>query len=139
MNNLQFPLNFKFKVTTIANDFEVTDASKRTVSYVRQKMFKFIEEIDVYNNDSKSQIIYKINANKWIDFSATYSFTDKSGAHLGKVARKGWVSLWKTKYDIFDEKDQHKYEINSVFIFWILDFVFFKKSFFTRTYRIFCR
>lgn len=111
MNNLHFPLQFQFKMTTFSNDFEVTDASNKTISYVRQKMFKFIEEIDVYNNQTKSDLIYKIKADKWIDFSAAYSFTDKNGQHLGKVARKGWVSLWKTKYEIFDAHNQHKYEI----------------------------
>lgn len=111
MNNLQFPLNFQFKITTFSNDFEVTDASNKTISYVRQKMFKFIDEIDVYNNQNKSELIYKIRANKWIDFSAAYSFTNKDGKHLGKVARKGWVSLWKAKYDVFDANDQHKYVI----------------------------
>lgn len=111
MNNLQFPLNFKFKVTTLSNDFEVTDASNRTISYVRQKMFKFVDEIEVFDNSNKTNLKYKINANKWIDFNTAYNFTDNSGKYLGKVARKGWVSIWKTKYDIFDEKDQHKYEI----------------------------
>lgn len=111
MNKLQFPLQFQFKVTTLSNDFTVTDASNKTISYVRQKMFKFVDQIDVFKDQSRNEILYKINADKWIDFSAAYSFKDASGTHLGKVARKGWVSLWKSKYEIFDSNNQHKYII----------------------------
>ena len=111
MNKWQFPLQFQFKIGTLANDFVVTDASNRTLAYVRQKMFKLVEHIDVYKDETKSEIIYEIKADRWIDFSASYRFTDKNGAHLGRVARKGWASMWKAKYDVFDAHDQYKFEI----------------------------
>lgn len=106
MKNLQFPLSLNFKISTLSNDFTAKDANGNTVAYVKQKMFKFVEDVSVFNDDSKSQLNYKINANKWLDFSASYNFTNSAGAELGKVARKGWASIWKARYEIYDEKQQ---------------------------------
>ncbi len=103
VNDISFPLSLTFKVATIANDFVVKDANGTTISYVKQKMFKLIEDVSVFTNESQSTLLYKINANKWIDFSATYIFTNNVGAEIGRVARKGWSSLWKSRYEIYDE------------------------------------
>lgn len=99
----EFPLTFKFKIGTLANDFIATDANENTLAYVRQKMFKFKEAVKVYNNDSKSNVLYTINANKVIDWSASYFFTNSEGSQIGHVGRKGFKSLWKAHYEIFDE------------------------------------
>jgi len=115
MNSLQFPLDLTFKITTFSNDFVAQDANGQTVAYVRQKMLKLIEEIQVFNNESRSELNYTIKANKWLDFSASYLFTDKYGRDLGRITRKGWASLWKANYDIFDEaqiEDLHVSEEN---------------------------
>ncbi len=111
MKNLQFPLQFKFQIMSLANDFVASDAQGITVAYVRQKMFKFIDEIVVYNNESESQVDYKIKANKWIDFSAAYNFTNNEGREIGKVARKGWSSMWKANYEIYSETQELRYII----------------------------
>jgi len=106
MNNTQFPIQFQFKITTLANDFIAKDAKGATVAYVREKMFKFIDEVSVYDDDSKSDLRYTIKANKWLDFSASYAFNNSTGAEIGRVARKGWASIWKARYEIYDEKQQ---------------------------------
>jgi uncharacterized protein YxjI len=111
MKNLQFPLHFKFQIMSLANDFVASDAQGVTVAYVRQKMFKFIDEINVFNNESESQLEYKIKANKWIDFSAAYNITNNEGRDVGKVARKGWSSMWKANYEIFSETQELQYII----------------------------
>ena len=48
-----FPIEFSFKIGTLANDFIATDANGKTIAYVRQKMFKFKEAIMIYTNDKK--------------------------------------------------------------------------------------
>lgn len=111
MQNLQFPLHFKFQIMSLANDFVASDTHGTTVAYVRQKMFKFIDEIVVYNNESESQVDYRIKANKWIDFSAAYNFTAGDGREVGKVARKGWSSIWKANYEIYSEAQELQYII----------------------------
>ena len=115
MNLLQFPLDLTFKIGTLSNDFVAKDANEQTVAYVRQKMLKLIDEVQVFSDESRSELNYTIKANKWLDFSASYSFTDMNGKDLGRIARKGWASLWKANYDIFDEaqiKDLHVREEN---------------------------
>lgn len=111
MNTIQFPVNFTFKVTSLANDFEVKDANDQVYAYVRQKMFKFIDEIKVYSDTTKENLLFTINANKWLDFSAAYTFTNAQGLPLGKVARKGWASIWKARYEVFSVNDEQKYMI----------------------------
>lgn len=111
MSGLQFPIDFTFKISTLANDFTATDANGNVIAYVRQKMFKFKEAIEIFSDESRSQVIYTINADKWIDFSAAYSFKNTVGEELGKVARKGWRSIWKAKYEIIDQNQQKQYSI----------------------------
>jgi uncharacterized protein YxjI len=110
----QFPLTFKFKVGTLSNDFSITDANNTTVSYVRQKMFKLKEDILCYSDESKANLIYRIKANKWIDYSATYTFSDANDLELGRVARKGRASLWKATYEIFNLNQEHEFTIKEV-------------------------
>lgn len=111
MKNVQFPVNFEFKITTFANDFVAKDANGQTIAYTRQKMFKFKEDIEVFNNESKEQRNYRIKADRWLDFSAAYSFFDASEKEIGKVVRKGWKSLWKAEYEIIDAAQQSQYVI----------------------------
>ncbi len=103
MNNLSFPLEFVFKVASLSNDFTATDASGRTLAYVRQKLLKLIDEVVVFSDESRTRVLYRIKADRWIDFSATYTFTNAGGREVGRIARKGWASIWKAHYEIFDE------------------------------------
>ncbi len=111
MQELRYPLTFTFKVATLANDFTATDASGRVVAYVRQKMLKFKEDIQIYSDESRSRVIYQIRADRWLDWSAAYAFFDENEREFGKVARKGWRSLWKAEYEIVDQHDQGQYKI----------------------------
>jgi uncharacterized protein YxjI len=103
MNNLRFPLQLVFKISTFSNDFTVRDANGETTAYVKQKMFKLIESIDVFTDESQKTKQYNIKANQWLDFSAAYIFRNSEGNEIGSVARKGWASIWKARYEVFDE------------------------------------
>lgn len=111
MSHFQFPLHLTFKIGTLANDFIATDANDQTLAYVRQKMFKLKEEVNLFTDDSKSELRYSIKANKWLDFSASYIFEDANGKNLGRVARKGWRSIWKAHYDVYDTSDNQDFII----------------------------
>ena len=111
MQNLTFPINFQFKVTTFSNDFTATDASGAMVAYVRQKMFKLKEDIVIYSDPGKLKVNYNIKADRWLDFSAAYAFFDDNGQEFGKIARTGWRSIWKAKYEIIDENKELQYTI----------------------------
>lgn len=111
MKELKFPIKFIFNISTLSNDFTATDSSGKTVAYVKQKLFKLKEDITIYDNEDKTNVNFKIKADKWIDFSTAYSFTDNSGTELGKIARKGWASIWKAKYELIDQNQKLQYHI----------------------------
>mgnify|MGYP000303651658 CR=1 FL=1 len=111
---LVFPLHFEFKITTLANDFVVKDANGQTLAYVRQKMFKFVEDIQIFTNESKKEQIYNIKADRWIDFNSIYSFFDKNDKLMGSVARKGMKSLWKAQYQIHNNNKELAYHIKEI-------------------------
>ena len=113
LNNLNYPLDFKFKISTLSSDFNITDKNGNYVAYVRQKMFKLKEDVVVFNDESRSKELFRIRANQWIDFNASYNIKSvENDKTFGKLARKGMKSLWKAKYEIFDDKDQSKYSIS---------------------------
>ncbi len=111
MQNIQFPVKFSFKITTLSNDFTATDATGTTVAYVRQKLFKLKESVIIYSNATKSQVLYTIKADRWLDWSAAYRIDEAGGRNLGKVARKGWGSIWKATYNIIDAQQKMQYKI----------------------------
>ena len=113
LKNLNYPLDFKFKITTLASDFNITDRNGNYVAYVRQKMFRLKEDVIVFSDESRTKELFNIKANQWIDFNASYMMTDLlTGKKFGSLARKGVRSIWKARYDIIDEKDKPIYQIN---------------------------
>lgn len=109
---LNFPLEFEFKIGTLANDFIAKDAQGGMIAYVRQKMFKFKEDVVLFSDQSKSKELYRIKADKWIDFNTTYSFTNANEAYMGSVGRKGMKSLWKASYTIFNPEKVEEYTVS---------------------------
>ncbi|AZB22694.1 hypothetical protein EG338_11845 [Kaistella haifensis] len=113
LQNLNYPLDFKFKITTLSSDFNITDKNGNYVAYVRQKMFKLKEDVIIFNDETRSRELFRIQANQWIDFNASYSMTDlENGKNFGTLARKGMRSLWKSHYDVLDENNALKYQIS---------------------------
>ena len=111
MMHFKYPLKFEFKVLALAPQFSVRDASGQEIFYVHQKLFKLKEDISVFSNKSKSELLYKVKADKWIDWSTSYTFSSAHGDFLGRVGRKGMRSLWKATYDIFDQNNRQDFSI----------------------------
>ncbi|WP_207534814.1 hypothetical protein [Desertivirga arenae] len=111
VSKIEYPVTFKFKIGTFGNDFIVTDATGRTIAFVRQKLFKLKEAIMIYSDESKTELLYQIKADRWIDFNANYAFSDGNDLALGSVGRKGMKSLWKASYQIFDEGKNLEFNI----------------------------
>jgi len=110
--DFKYPITFEFKIGTLANDFIAKDSSGNTIAYVRQKMFKLKEDIQVFSNESKSKVLYTIGADRIIDFNASYSFKNENDIEIGKVGRKGRKSLLKAHYNIFDQNSNLDYTIS---------------------------
>jgi uncharacterized protein YxjI len=117
LNNLNYPLDFKFKISTLASDFNITDKNGNYVAYVRQKMFKLKEDVIIFNDESKSKELFRIKADRWLDFNASYSLTEiATGRSFGRLARKGCVlsgnrltTFWTVmiKRDLPSQKTTH--------------------------------
>ena len=88
---MNYPLQMNFKILGIAPQIFVTDANGSSVFYVRQKLFKLKEAVRVYRDKSREDLKYEIKADRILDFSAKYTFTDQNGSTVGAVGRKGCV------------------------------------------------
>lgn len=99
---MQFPLQLTFKLIALAPQLTVTDAGGQTVAYVQQKLFKLKEAVTVYRDASKTEELYRLAADRIIDFSAHYHITGSAGQPLGSLRRRGMRSLWRAHYEIVD-------------------------------------
>lgn len=99
---MQYPLSLSFKLLALGPQISVTDATDRLVFYVKQKLFRLKEEVTVFGDREQQQALYRIHADRVLDFSARYHFTDVGGADLGAVKRQGMRSLWSARYDILE-------------------------------------
>ena len=99
---MQYPLGLNFKIMALAPQISVTDASGQQVLYVKQKLFKLKEAVTVFADAAQTRPLYTINADRIIDFSAQYHFTDLTGLPLGSVKRDGMKSLWRSRYNILN-------------------------------------
>jgi uncharacterized protein YxjI len=99
---MNYPLNLSFKILAIARQISVTDATGRMVLYVKQKAFKLKESVTVFADKEQTVSLFTINADRVIDFSARYQFTDRTGAPIGAVKRQGMKSLWKARYEVLN-------------------------------------
>ena len=97
-----FPLKLSFKIAALAPQIYVRDASGNEILYVRQKLLKLKDKIRVFADSSQADQLYEIDADRILDWSARFTFTDRQGRVLGSVRRLGTKSLWKATYEIAD-------------------------------------
>ena len=103
---MQYPLTLRFKIVALAPQVFVDDANAQPICYVRQKLLKLKEQVEIFTDRTRSQKLAHIQANKVIDWSARYTFTDAQGAEVGSVGRKGMRSLWRAHYEVFNPGDE---------------------------------
>ncbi|MCB1033958.1 MAG: hypothetical protein KDD47_09015 [Acidobacteria bacterium] len=100
---MDYPLTMSFKILALAPQVYLRDSSGTPLLYVRQKLLKLKEKIQVFRDDSKTTQLFEINADRVIDFSARYHFSDPNGNSVGSIKRRGARSLWRASYEISDE------------------------------------
>ncbi|NJR19709.1 MAG: hypothetical protein HC785_31315 [Calothrix sp. CSU_2_0] len=99
---MQYPLQLTFKFWALSPQISIADAQGNLLFYVKQKLFKLKEAITVFADAERTRPLYYIKADRIIDFSARYEFTDENGTPIGAVKRQGLKSLWRARYDVFD-------------------------------------
>ena len=111
ISEYNYPLQFEFKIGTMSNDFIAKDASGKTLVYVRSKLFKLKEDIQVFATEKKEEVLFTIKADRIIDFNACYAFADDEGEIVGQIGRKGAKSLLKAHYEIYDNQKKPEFLI----------------------------
>jgi len=109
---MKYPVELTFKLLAIASQIYIRDADGALVGYVKQKLFKLKEDINVFVDEGQTRLLFNIKADRVLDFSAKYNFTDASGMQLGSIKRQGMRSLWRANYEIFDNGDRQVMKIN---------------------------
>lgn len=100
---MDYPLSLSFKVLGLAPQIYVRGAGGSDIFYVKQKLFKLKEAVQVFRDSSRSEHLYSIGADRIIDFSAKYTITDEaSGSPIGAIKRQGMKSMFKAHYDVLD-------------------------------------
>lgn len=108
---LQYPLQFHFHISTLHSDFSITESNGNLLYYVRQKMFRLKEKVEVFSDRERTQKQFTIQANQWLDFNTTYEFINTQNNLEGRLSRKGWKSLWKSHYEVFNSLGEQEFLI----------------------------
>jgi hypothetical protein len=107
LEGIQYPLFLSFKIFALASQATVTDSNGRIVLYTKQKLFKFREHVEIWTDKSQGTRLAEIKANQLIDWSARYFSSDAKGSAIGSVGRRGWRSIWKAHYEVFNPGDNN--------------------------------
>jgi hypothetical protein len=103
---MNYPLQLSFEILSLARKISVIDAAGNLSFYVKQKMFKLKESVTVFADVEQKRPLYELKADRVLDFSASYHFTDARGNQIGTVRRKGMKSIWRARYDIVNGSGQ---------------------------------
>ena len=109
---MNYPIELSFKLLAIASRIYIRDANGGLIGYVKQKLFKLKEDINIFADENQTQHLYNIKADRVLDFSARYNFTDAQGNRIGSIKRKGMRSLWRANYEIHDASELQTLKIN---------------------------
>jgi uncharacterized protein YxjI len=103
---LQYPLTLNFEMAlftpALPLQISVRNGTGREILYVRQKLLKLRDKIKIFSDSSQSQELYEVNADRILDWSARFVFTDPQGRTVGAIQRQGSRSIWRATYDIQD-------------------------------------
>jgi hypothetical protein len=99
---IQFPLTMSFKIAAFNPQVRVVDATGRLVAYGKQKALKLKEDITIFEDEGQQRPLFRVHADRVIDWGARYTILDPLGTPLGALRREGARSLWKATYHIED-------------------------------------
>lgn len=109
---MKYPLNLRCKIIAISPQIFVTESDGNPVLYVKQKLLKLKEHVEVFTDKTREKKLCDIKANKVIDWSSAYNFTGAQGNSFGGIRRKGLKSLWRARYEIYSGDSDGTTEFN---------------------------
>ncbi len=109
---MNYPIDLTFKLLALASQIYIRDTNGNLMGYVKQKLLKLKEDINVFADESQTNILFNIKADRVLDFSARYNFTASNGQLLGSIKRQGMRSIWKANYEISDASGNQVMQIH---------------------------
>ena len=83
--------------------FRLQTMDGRLLAYSKQKAFKLKEDIRVYADEEQRNELLFIQADRIVDFSASYKVVDsQTGEHVGSLRRKGFSSMLRDSWEVLD-------------------------------------
>jgi uncharacterized protein YxjI len=107
---MKFPIYIKFNL--IGHKIEIVDSDGNNFGFIRAKILAIKEHVEIYNNESQSELLYELRATQFIDFGSTYNFTNGQGYKIGSIAQEAFTSLVKASYKVTDSSDNYLYHIS---------------------------
>jgi uncharacterized protein YxjI len=102
----RFILRQRFRLVTNEYDFYVPGPDGRSLGerfcFVRQKTFKFKEDIRFYTDESRSHELMRIKARQRFDPRARYDVTDADGVTIGGIQKVFGASLVRSTYRLYN-------------------------------------
>lgn len=99
---MNYPLELSFKIVTLGTRVRVVDAAGVQIAYVRKKKFRLKEDIGVYRDEGQKDLLFRLKADRVVDFGASYAVSGADGRPLGAVRKHGMRSIWKSHYGLTD-------------------------------------
>ncbi|MEL6328960.1 MAG: hypothetical protein AAFR38_04815 [Planctomycetota bacterium] len=90
-----------FKI--FGNRFHIYGEGGELVGYCAQKAFRFREDIRFFTDESMGTELFSMKARTILDFSTTYDVALPTGETLGSLRRKGFKSMIRDEWMVFDE------------------------------------
>jgi uncharacterized protein YxjI len=109
---MNYPIDLTFKLLALASQIYIRDANGQLIGYVKQKLLKLKEDINVFADEGQTQHLFNIRADRILDFSANYQFTSANGQPIGSIRRRGMRSIFRANYEIFDDAGNHVMSIH---------------------------
>lgn len=101
------PISITFKVFALGSQLYIRDSNSNLLLYVKQKLFKLKENIEIYSEEERTNLRYTIKADRVLDFNANYTVTNAEGNPLCIINREGIKSLWKATFNIATASGTH--------------------------------
>ncbi len=95
------------QVFALTGKLRFYNPSGQVVLFSEQKMFKLREDINIFGDEGKSQLLLNIKARQIIDFAAAYDVVDMTyNSRVGVLRRKGFRSMLRDQWEILDANER---------------------------------
>lgn len=105
------------KITAFVNRYKIyetrDDGHKGSLkAFVEQKRVALKEKISFYSDESKSQLLFTLRAEKVLDVHGRYMVEDQSGRPIGNFKKEFAKSLINSTWSILDDSGQPKIQVS---------------------------